>query len=205
LNPLRSIIFLITFTGIIFVHCAKNPFSTRATEPPLGSGGTWETPQLPEIVVQNLRSAYNEQFISNYELCFSDSFLFSAPEDSIDAISHGRPELFVNWNKAVEIGTATNIFSTFSGSDTLSLFLNLTRSSELNDLIEDSAAVLYRDYDLRIISGQAGQTDTITAIGHATFHLAQEQLNWWIIRGWEDRPDVSGEYDWGDFKAEYRR
>jgi hypothetical protein len=171
----------------------------------LGSGGTWETPQAPEVVVRNLLFAFNERVISNYTLCLSDSFTFSAPEDSIDAVNNGRPDLFADWNKSAEIGSATNVFTTFSGSDTLGLFLTLAPSAERPDLVEDSTAVLYRNYIIRIISGQAGDVDTVTAEGMATYHLSEEQLNWWTISWWEDRPLVAGEYDWGDFKAEYRR
>jgi hypothetical protein len=141
--------------------------------------------------------------ISNYQLCLSDSFIFSAPEDSIDAANGGRPDLFADWNKAAEVGTATNIFATFAGADSLSLFLILTPSTP--DLIEDSTAILYRNYTLHITSVHDGIVDTLTARGTATYHLTQEHLNWWTIRWWGDKPLRAGTFDWGDFKAEYRR
>lgn len=190
---------------ILTAACAKNPFSTRDTEDPYGSAGTWETPQSPSVVLQNLFFAYNEMVISNYELCFSDSFLFSSPEDSIDAVNDGRGDLFVDWNKQVEVGVANNIFSTFSASDTLDLFLTLTSAEDYIDIIEDTSAVLYRSYSLVLINTSSDGADTVTAGGLATFQLYQEQLNWWTIYLWEDIPAVSGETDWGDIKAEYRR
>jgi len=189
--------------SVLMLACAKNPFSTRDTQPPLGSGGTWETPHSPEVAVRNLLFAYNEMVISNYQLCFSEAFVFSAPEDSIDAVNNGRPDLFADWDKMTEIGTATNIFSTFSSTDSLSLLLTLSFSSP--DLVEDSIAILYRNYTLRILSGHGGEVDTLIAGGQATFHLAQEQLNWWTIGWWEDKPIQAGLYDWADFKAGYRR
>jgi hypothetical protein len=182
--------------------CAKNPFSTRGTEDPYGSAGTWETPQTPAVAVQNLLYAYNEMVISNYELCFSDSFLFSSPEDSIDAVNDGRGDLFAGWNKQVEVGVANNIFSTYSASDSLDLLLTLIPAEDYVDIIGDTTAVLYRNYSLILLSAVS---DTITAEGLATFHLCQEQLNWWTIYLWQDIPAVSGETDWGDIKAEYRR
>jgi hypothetical protein len=184
--------------------CAKNPFSTRGTEPPLGSGGTWETPQSPEAVILNLFNSYNERVISNYQLCFSDSFLFSSPQDSIDAVNSGRPDLFVDWNKQAEVAATTNIFRTFSSSDTMKLFLSLFPAPDHNDLVEDSLATLYRNYSLQIILTHAGVPDTNVAAGLATFHLSQEALNWWTIRWWEDLPAQSAALDWGDFKAEYK-
>lgn len=185
--------------------CAKNPFSTRGTEDPYGSAGTWETPQSPAVALQNLLFAYNEMVISNYQLCFSDSFLFSSPEDSIDAVNDGRGDLFADWDKQVEVGVANNIFSTFSATDTLDLFLTLTSAEDYIDIIGDTSAVLYRSYSLVLITAVGDSADTVTAGGLATFHLYQEQLNWWTIYLWEDIPAVSGETDWGDIKAEYRR
>lgn len=185
--------------------CAKNPFSTRPSEPPLGAVGTWETPQSPEVAIRNLLFSYNEKVISNYELCLSDSFLFSAPEDSIDAINNGRGDLFAGWGKNVDVASATIVFRNFTGSDTLSLFLTMGQSPENSDILEDSTAILYRNYNLLIVKVSAGVPDSATASGLATFHLNQEQLNWWTIRWWEDLPSGSGNYGWGDFKAEYRR
>jgi len=190
---------------ILMAACAKNPFSTRGTQDPYGSAGTWETPQSPGVTVQNLLFAYNEMVISNYQLCFSDSFLFSSPEDSIDAVNDGRGGLFVDWDKQVEVGVANNIFSTYSAADTLDLFLTLTSAEDYVDIIGDTSAVLYRNYNLALITITADSADTVIAEGLATFHLYQEQLNWWTIYLWEDIPAVSGEIDWGDIKAEYRR
>jgi hypothetical protein len=191
--------------AICLSSCAKDPFSTRGTNPPVGSGGTWETPQSPEVTVRNLLFACNERVITNYERCFSDSFLFSAPEDSIDAVNGGNPDLFADWNRAAELATAANIFTSFSGTDTMGLFLTLSPSPDRTDIVEDSSAILFRNYSLRIIVGQPGIADTMIATGMATFHLLEEQLNWWTVNWWEDRPAEAGKYDWGDFKAEYRR
>jgi hypothetical protein len=190
---------------LAILGCAKNPFSTRPSEPPLGAGGTWDTPQSPDVAVRNLLFSYNEKVISNYELCLSDSFLFSAPEDSIDAINDGRGDLFADWGRAVDVASATIIFRNYSGSDTLNLFLTMGLSPENSDVLEDSTATLYRNYNLLIVKVNAGTPDSITASGLATFHLNQEQLNWWTIRWWEDLPSGTGNYSWGDFKAEYRR
>jgi hypothetical protein len=184
--------------------CAKNPFSTRTSEPPVGAGGTWDTPQLPEVAIRNLLFSYNEKVISNYELCLSDSFRFSAPEDSIDAINNGRGDLFAGWGKNTDVASATIIFRNFTGSDTFSMFLTLWQQPGTNDILGDSTAVLYRNYNLLIVKVSAGVPDSNNASGTATFHLIQEQLNWWTIIWWEDLPSGSG-YSWGDFKAEYRR
>ncbi|MEE9555419.1 MAG: hypothetical protein V3W18_14120 [candidate division Zixibacteria bacterium] len=196
---------MIAAAVIILVGCAKNPFSTRGTEDPYGSAGTWETPQSPEAALRNLLSAYNELIISNYQLCFSDSFFFSSPEDSIDAVNDGRGDLFADWDKSVEISAAANLFSTFSTADSLDFYLNMFPANEYADIVEDTTAVMYRSYNLLLVATVENDADTIRAEGLATFHLRQEQLNWWTITWWEDIPAQSGQTDWGDIKAEYRR
>jgi hypothetical protein len=200
---LRRMLYIILMTIVLFSGCFKDPISTRDTEDPYGSSGTWETPQSPEVTINNLLFAYNEMIISNYQLCFSDSFFYSSPEDSIDAVNDGREDLFANWNRSVEIAVTNNIFSTYSNDSLSNLILTLSVSVDYSDLIEDSAAVLHRNYNLAIIT--SGQDTTLTTVysGRAVFHLVEEQLNWWTIELWEDVPAQTGE-DWGDFKALYR-
>jgi len=188
----------------LFLGCLKSPVGLRDSEDPFGATGTWETPQSPEVTVRNLLFAYNEMIISNYQLCFSDSFRFSSPEDSVDAVNDGRPDLFSDWDYNIEISVTNNIFLTYSALDTLDMFLSLASAEDYSDIIDDTTAVLYRDYDLFLINTGVENPDTSTISGLATFHLRQEQLNWWTIYLWEDIPALSGENDWGDFKALYR-
>lgn len=198
-------LFAISLISVLLVSCAKNPFSTRDTETPYGSAGTWETPQSPDVTLRNLLFAYNEMIISNYQLCFSDSFSFSSPEDSIDAVNNGNTELFGNWNKSVEVATAGNLFSIYAAADSLDLYLTLTTADEYADVIEDTTAIMYRTYSLILIETGTDTADTTIAEGLATFHLDQEQLNWWTVTWWGDIPGTSGGTDWGDIKAEFRR
>lgn len=201
----RIILIAIPAIAALLLGCAKNPFSTRETEQPYGSAGTWETPQSPEMTLRNLLFAYNEMIISNYQLCFSDSFGFSSPEDSIDAVNNGNGELFAGWDKSVEIAAASNLFSTFTASDSLELFLTMAPAEQHTDIVEDTTAIIYRTYTLVLITTHPENADTTTAEGLATFHLCQEQLNWWTVTWWGEIPEASGQADWGDIKAEYRR
>ncbi len=192
-------VFMILLSG-----CAKDPFSTRHSQAPYGATGTWDTPQTPDIVIKNLTNAYNEMILANYQLCFSDSFRFSAPEDSIDAVNNGHGELFSNWNKQTELAVTNNIISTFKNNDSTSFLLFVNPVPGVNDLIGDSLATLYRNYTLVLTVRHSGSTDTTKAEGRAKFDLVQEQLNWWTINFWGDIPIQAGSYDWGDFKASYR-
>jgi len=184
----------------------KNPFKTRNSPPPKKNEGTWETPASPEIVIQNLLSAYNEKIIGNFILCLSDSFRFSAPEDSIDAVNQGRADLFANWDGSVEIEVTRSIFSTFrQNTDSLNYVLSFRLTPPVPDDIGDTVATLSRDYELFISDLRAAPPETTFARGTATFYMRQTSLNWWSIYFWVDVPAIPGEEDWADFKARYRR
>ena len=202
----RISLFLILGSLFLFICLlgCKNPFKTRKSPPPIITEGTWDTPFRPEIVIQNLLYAYNEKIIGNFILCLSDSFGFSASEDSIDAVNQGRPELFANWDKSTEVSVTTNIFTTFRQNvDSISYVLSFDPSPPVPDDIGDTVAVLSRDYLLFI--SKAVPPETTWVKGTATFHMRQTSLNWWSIYFWSDIPDVSGGYDWGDFKAGFRQ
>jgi len=200
LKRLYLIILIILFT---VSGCLKNPFYTRNSQQPAGTTGTWETPATPEVMIANLMYAYNEKNIQNYRDCFDSGFVFSAFEDSIEAEAQGNGYLFQFWDKAVEIMTAENIFATFSQNDNhLDLIMGI--SIDNPDNIGDTLAVLYRNYTLTIIRSDSLQTDTTAAEGLASFTLNQTSLNLWTICLWEEVPSGRSDYDWGDFKAEYR-
>lgn len=204
----RVPLFLI-FGSLIFSFClqgCKNPFKTRESPEPIITEGTWDTPFRPEIVIQNLFHAYNEKIIGNFILCLCDSFIFSAPEDSIKAVQDNREELFANWNKSTEISVTTNIFTTFrQNMDSISYVLFFDSDPPISDEIGDSVAVLLREYELFIFNFKSDPPETTLAKGTATFHMRQTSLNWWSIHFWGDIPDTSGGYDWGTFKAEFRQ
>lgn len=195
-------IFIILFIGIFLLEC-KNPFKTRKSPPPKGQVGTWSTPSKPEIVLENLMHSYNEKIIENFNLCLSDSFVFSAPEDSIEAANINQDYLFADWNQNMEKRVTANIFNIFKqypDSIDFSLYLNFETISKGEQT--DSTEVLFIDYILSIWRFKP-EEEMIKATGIATFHLKETGLNWWSIYFWEDHPKTSDVSDWADFKIEY--
>jgi hypothetical protein len=190
--------------GSISLSGCKNPFKTRSSPEPEASEGTWETPARPEIVIQNLLYAYNEKIIGNFIQCLCDSFQFSAPEDSIDAVNQGPPDLFAYWDRSTEISVTTGIFNTArQRPDSLSYVLSFHSTPPVPDQVGDTVAVLSRDYELLIVDGKDTPPDT--SFGTATFHMRQTSLNWWSIYFWSDIPAETGKADWADFKAKFRQ
>ena len=202
---LTVLLFLLLMAYCCVAGC-KNPFKTRNSPPPESREGTWETPALPEIVIENLLKAYNEKIIDNFAECLSDSFRFSAPEDSIDAANLGLPWLFEDWDRDVEIRVTDNIFRTVRGSsDSLDYDLYLYLTSPNQDEENDTLAVFYRDYELFIYDLKVSPPETTLAKGTAAFNMRQTSLNWWSIYFWNDIPATAGEDDWADFKAKFRQ
>ncbi len=199
-------LFFVLLLGCFCILDCKNPFKTRSSPPPKFSEGTWETPALPEIVIQNLLNAYNEKVIGNFIQCLYDSFRFSAPEDSIDAVNQGRTDLFEDWDRSVEISVTTSIFNTSrQNPDSLSYLLSFHLTPPVPDDLGDTLAVLSRDYELLILDSKVTPPETTWAKGTATFKMIQTSLNWWSIYLWTDIPAVTGEDDWADFKARFRQ
>ena len=197
------------FGGLVFMLSlpgCKNPFKTRKSPPPVAQAeGTWDTPSEPQVVVTNLFHAYSEKIITNFDRCLCDSFRFSAPEDSQQAIQDNREELFAGWDRNAELSVTANIFTTFrQNADSISYLLLFDPVPPVPDDVSDTAAMLLRDYQLLILEVKSASVESTLAQGTATFHMQQTSLNWWCIRFWGDIPDLSGGYDWGDFKAEFR-
>jgi hypothetical protein len=204
----KSLVYLVIFSLLLVgntIWGCKNPFRTRHSPEPVIREGTWETPALPEIVIQNLLHSYNEKVIGNFIQCLCDSFVFSAPEDSIDAVNQGREWFFAGWDRTVEISVTTNLFGTVrQNPDSLDYVLWFHSNSDLPDEVGDTLAVLSRDYELFIFDFKATFPETL-AQGTATFHLIQTSLNWWSIYFWSDIPAETDKDDWADFKVQFRQ
>ncbi len=202
--------YAVLFSLLLMVYSCicgcKNPFKTRSSPPPEFSEGTWETPALPKIVLDNLLHAYNEKIIDNFSECLADSFLFSAPEDSIDAINEGRDELFTSWDKTVEVKVTDNIFKTFGqSSDSIDYVLSFHPTSSFQDEEGDTVAVLYRDYQLLISASKGADPETTSVKGTAAFHMRKTPLNLWSIYWWRELLPLEDYQDWAQFKAQFRQ
>jgi hypothetical protein len=192
---------------VVLLTCScKNPFKTRGSPQPELREGTWETPALPTVVLENLFHAYNEKIVDNFAECLSDSFLFSAPEDSIDATNLGQPWLFADWNRDAEITVTDNIFKTFSQNpDSSGLVLSFSSTPAFQDEEGDSVAVLYKDYELLVYERRGANPETTLIQGTAAFHMKKTPLNLWSIYFWRELLPVPGQEDWADFKAKFRQ
>lgn len=195
----------ILMTLILSLSGCKNPFSTRKSPEPKGQRGTWDTPVEPKVVIQNLLFAYNEKIIENFNTCISDTFAFSAPEDSIAAVNRNQPELFARWDAGTEKMVTGSLFDFFrENSDSMDYFLFFDFDTYREDKESDTLAIITLNYRITIHQFKAEDGEPIEARGVATFHLRETALNWWSIFFWLDFPDTPGGYDWAAFKVQFR-
>ena len=200
---IKKLFIIVLVSGLIFCGC-KNPFKTRSSPEPTGPRGTFYPPTTPETVVDlNLKNAYNEKIIDNYLLCFSDSFIFSAPVDSQDAITDNRPELFWNWDLTVERNVTFAIFNEYTSGSKRSE-LRLEKDPDQQDIKEDTTATLYRKYNLYLYDYSLEEPFVGIVKGISTFYLRETSYEQWTIYYWVDQPLLTDEKDWADFKAQFR-
>ena len=198
-------ILTITIAVFLIICGCTNPFSHRKSDEPIGSSGTWEVPSEPRVVISNLLYAYNERNINNFRHCISDSFIFSAYEDSIEAEQRGAGWKFHGWDADVEESVTRRIFLSFPlGSDSSYMQLSIDLSSNPYDEENDSTATLVRAYTLLFVPAGTETEDTTLAGGEATFRMSRSSLAGWVIDTWSDRPEDTYKIDWADFKALFR-
>jgi len=200
---LKKALLIALITALGLGGCLKNPIDTRQAQEPAGSSGTWDTPATPEQVLINMIFAYNEKNIQNYQLCLANDFIFSAPEDSIEADAQGNGQLFRDWDKGVEVSVTENLFASLVAEGDY-LDIVLSPSSDYPDSIGDSLAVLYREYSLRTVTVDSLSADTAIIQGLAAFSSSRTLFNWWSIYFWKELPFSGTDYSWANFKAEFR-
>ena len=178
------------------VSCAKNPFSTRESEPPTARAGTFIPPTTPQIVLENLRLSYSELVIGNYTQCLDSSLVFK-----FDFIQGAQ--LDTSWGVAREISLTEKMFNDFTiARSTRSLRVNFTAKASQPDVISDTTATLVRDYTVTVLDSASATIDSYQGI--ATFTLIESSFNFWRIVVWEDLHLNTQTRSWAELKNAYR-
>ncbi|MFH2054325.1 MAG: hypothetical protein ABIJ61_00075 [bacterium] len=181
---------------VLMLSCAKNPFSARDSEPPSEEAGTFVPPTSPEIVLENLRLAYEEMVIGNYIECLDSNFIFV-----FDFVEGSLVD--TSWNHAVEINLTGNLFADFRGSDAVKqLSVEFFEQVDQQDVLLDSTAMMIRSY-LVTVADSAGQV-LESYEGVAQFDLVEAAFNFWSIARWEDLHLDTRSPSWADLKNSYR-
>lgn len=166
-------------------------FSTRTPESPIQEGGTYEQPDTPEQVIENLRFAVAELNPRNYRRSFADDFVFRpAPE------AEARdPSLWSSWGAAQEAQAFTALAESAARTTGNGLSLQYTASfeSERRVLIDGSYVLTVRHRRTEL---------PVTVQGRLLWTLVQGEDGLWAIERWTDQM-VGSASSWSDLKAAF--
>lgn len=183
--------FVVVIICLVICGCGKDPFSTRSSEDPLSTGGTYTEPVSADIAVDNLFFAYNERNIGNFTRGLADEFVFT-----FDFLNIDQPSGATEWEGAEESRVANNIFGAM---DTLILNWSVSQT----DIEDDSSAIYYRTYEIFTITA-ASPPETTSYTGESVFYLNVTESARWEINRWEDRHGTGSQFSWADLKSRYR-
>jgi hypothetical protein len=182
--------------ALLVVSCAKNPFSTRDSEPPTAQAGTFITPTTPQIVLENLRFCYSELVIGNFAQSLDSDFVFK-----YDFLQGAQADS--GWGFKQELNLTEKMFNDFSATKSeRSLRVTFIAQSEQPDIILDSTATLVRSYTV-IVADSSGQVSS-SYQGVARFEMIESAFNFWAIRSWSDLHLNLIAPSWADLKNAYR-
>lgn len=192
---MRRVIFIILM-ALLVASCAKNPLSTRESEPPTVKAGTFITPTTPQIVLENLRFCYSELVIGNFVQSLDSNFVFK-----FDFLSGAQADS--GWDFKQELNLTEKMFNDFSASnDKQSPRVIFLTQPDQPDIILDSTATLVRSYTV-IVSDSSGMLLSSYG-GIARFELIESAFNFWAIRSWSDLHLKLDTPIWAELKNAYR-
>lgn len=187
---------LLILAMLLIASCAKNPFSARDSEEPSEAAGTFVPPTSPEIVLENLRLAYEEMVIGNYIECLDSSFTFV-----FDFIEGSLID--TSWDQTVEINLTENLFADFRAREAnRKISVDFFLQAEQQDVLLDSAAMMIRSYLVTVQDSSGAVVETYEGV--AQFDLVEAAFNFWSLARWEDLHQATDTPSWADLKNSYR-
>ncbi len=189
---------LVTLSLVLQGGCVFEP--READGPPDGGQTDWETPINTDIVLRNLKAAFEGENITNYRNCFTEDYQFHVdPQDSLDAGEEGE-ERYADFYRDDEEQVASAIFGDASSSTVT--FTTLLEPDE-------TQTETYREeaYEVTIVWGSGAHiNEEITYKGIARLHMRREVTGRWAIFRWVDRrpPGPLIHDTWGVLRGDYR-
>lgn len=175
-------------------HC--DLFTPRTPEQPIGNAGTWQQPDTPQRVIENLRSALAERNVQNYLRSLSNTLLF---KPTLEAETRD-PILWTAWRLAEEetyfnrLRTAATLFSGHG----LEL-LNVEQVILDNTHVSFDAA-----YQLRMPHSRTDENIPSYVQGRLVWTMVQGTDGLWRLERWVDQ-GTNGAPSWSDLKAAFSK
>ena len=175
--------------------------STRTPELPENQQRTnWIQPTNARDVLTNLRNAIQDQNLTNYMSCFTNSPINSRHYGFRPAINSQirYPTVWNGWSIEHEQSYITNVFHAIP-EDSLSV---LTYPGEEVENPFPDSTIIIRDYEVKIGHNRNPEQFPKKIMGRAEFHLSLNSDGFWAIYFWID-DSFEGFPSWSDLKATF--
>ena len=187
--------------GIIFIIYCKNPFATREAEQPSTDQSSWRFPTDPVIVLENMKSAFQEKNVENYMKCLVDSsVLFKFIPDAYEASNN--PGIFERWDLSYEQTYINKIFTSIPDDSTRTLIFSTDFTR--NDFPDSVQIRIDYTLDLHHVVSESYPKQ---GKGEADLWF-NRRSGIWVITRWEDNETKIDSAStrlssWSTFKASF--
>jgi hypothetical protein len=177
----------------LFLPGGCDLFQTRDPVVATGDDSIWVQPTEPEIIVENLRNAFEEAIFNDYTRTFTDDFVFIPDQSDVAQLEidfPGQP-IYDGWNRAVE----TDVAETIRGA------VDSVRVAFEEPILEDlpEGVLLKYEYVLALFA----DADSTFYEGEAWF-LTRVAAGEYRIAEWSDVASSPTRPSWGLLKGRNR-
>lgn len=167
-------------------------FAVREPAAP-NTSGEWNPPSEPQILIENLRKAFNGLNLINYERCFAKTGFSFVAEPTVAGNSIG---VFARWTLVEELEYVKNL----RNRSNLSIANDLTLSNVRTNFLTGDSIEYNATYSIRLnhLDSTFGKYNFA---GNLIFTMRRNDNNEWIIRRWQDN-QTSGPC-WSEIKQRF--
>ena len=176
---------------LLFVLNSCSLFSTRDPEQPLTDAGTYEQPDTPEQVIENLTAAIGELNTLNYRRSLSEDLIFHPT-----ASAESREPVFTNWGRSQE----EQYFSALVGAASLNTGHQLRLYDESFTIVSNTEYLLDATYILTVNHRRPDAPSEVQ--GRMQWLIRQLSGGLWELVEWTDQ-ELGSNSSWSDLKAEF--
>lgn len=164
---------------LILISC--DSFLPRDPEDPTNTETSFQRPDNPNIVVNNLISSFSQKNTVNLLRCFqddlnNDEFEFIPTQDVVAL----NPAFFTQWDIKLEEYYLTTLFNSMDKG--ISPIITITNRN-LN--VNPRSAIFEADYYIKVQHNKSDDSE-IEYEGKLIFNLVSTSEDYWYIQKWQD-------------------
>ena len=179
------------FLGAALSGCSL--FSPREPEDPLAEGGTFEQPDTPEQVIENIEASVAELNTLNYRRSLRADLVFHPT-----ATAESREPVFANWGRPQE----EQYFSAMVAAASMNTGHQLRLNDQSFTILSDSEYLLDATYVLTINHSRPDAPSE--AQGRLQWIIRQDAGGLWELAEWTDQ-ELGSNPSWSNLKAEFMK